>query len=152
MCGKFEMKQAEKEKWLGQQISAGGLAESVAETVAAKEGKIKAACIEVANIVNDWRTEIVGGLDADGAIKRKKTFFVRGRLAPSKEEKLVVLKENRKLIKEFKMRGNYEMKKGGEVNAFNLIQAVEEEGAGGQGADVDIEDLDLFFDDLEEDE
>ena len=23
MCGKFEMKQAEKEKWLGQQISAG---------------------------------------------------------------------------------------------------------------------------------
>ena len=67
-------------------------------------------------------------------------------------EKLVVLKENRKLIKEFKMRGNYKMKKGGEVNAFNLIQAVEEEGAGGQGADVDIEDLDLFFDDLEEDE
>ena len=75
MCGKSEMKQAEKEKWLGQQISAGGLAESVAETVAAKEGKIKAACIEVANIVNDWRTEIVGGLDADGAIKRKKCFL-----------------------------------------------------------------------------
>ena len=60
-----------RKKWLGQQISAGGLAESVAETVAAKEGKIKAACIEVANIVNDWRTEIVGGLDADGEIKRK---------------------------------------------------------------------------------
>ena len=52
-----------RKKWLGQQISAGGLAESVAETVAAKEGKIKAACIEVANIVNDWRTEIVGGLE-----------------------------------------------------------------------------------------
>ena len=31
-------------------------------------------------------------------------FFVRGSLAPSKVEKLVVLKENRKLIKEFKMR------------------------------------------------
>ena len=92
MCGKFEMKQAEKEKWLGQQISAGGLAESVAETVAAKEGKIKAACIEVANIVNDWRTEIVGGFDADGAIKRKKMLFVRGSLAPSKMEELVVLK------------------------------------------------------------
>ena len=56
VCGKFEMKQAEREKWLGQQISAGGLAESVAETVAGKEGKIKAACIEVANIVNNWRT------------------------------------------------------------------------------------------------
>ena len=51
------------------------LAESVAKTVAAKEGEIKAACIEVANIVNDWRTEIVGGLDADGAIKRKKCFL-----------------------------------------------------------------------------
>ena len=46
----------------------------------------------------------------------------------------MVLKENRMLIKEFKMRGNYEMKKGGEVNAFNLIEAVEEDGAGGQGA------------------
>jgi len=46
----------------------------------------------VANIVNDWRTEIVGGLDADGAIKRKKMFFVRRSLAPSKVEKLVVLK------------------------------------------------------------
>ena len=77
MCGKFEMKQAEKEKWLGQQISARGLAESVAETVAAKEGKIKAACIEVANIVNDWRTEIVGGLDANGAIKRKNEEWLR---------------------------------------------------------------------------
>ena len=53
----------------------------------------------------------------------EKMFFVRGSLASSKVEKLVVLKENRKLIKEFKMRGNYEMKKGGEVNAFNLMQA-----------------------------
>ena len=59
MCGKSEMKQAEKEKWLGQQISARGLAESVAETVAAKEGKIKAACIEVAN------TALVQPLDSN---------------------------------------------------------------------------------------
>ena len=53
------------------------LTESVAKTVAAKEGKIKAACIEVANIVNDWRTEIVGGLDADGEIKRKNEEWLR---------------------------------------------------------------------------
>ena len=59
MCGDFEMKMAEKEKWLGQQLSAGGLAESVAETVNSKEGKIKAACLEIANIVNDWRAETV---------------------------------------------------------------------------------------------
>ena len=71
------MKQAEKEKWLGEQISAAGITESAADTVAAKEGKIKAACIEVANIVNDWRTEIVGGLDADGAIKRKNEEWLR---------------------------------------------------------------------------
>ena len=48
------------------------------------------------------------------------------------------------------MRGNYEMKKGGEVNAFNLIQAVEVEGRGGQEADIAEEDLDLYFDNLDE--
>ena len=53
MCGNFEMEMVEKDKWLGQQLSAGGLAESVAATVNAKEGKIKAACLEIANIVND---------------------------------------------------------------------------------------------------
>ena len=40
MCGKFEMKQAEKEKWLGQQISAGGLAEAVS---CSKRGKNKSS-------------------------------------------------------------------------------------------------------------
>ena len=64
MCGDFQMKTAEKEKWLGQQIAAGGLTDSVAETVNAKEGKIKAACLEIANIVNDWRAEEVGGLES----------------------------------------------------------------------------------------
>ena len=57
------MKTADQEKWLGQQIAAGGLADSVAATVDAKEGKIKAACLEIANIVNDWRAETVGGLE-----------------------------------------------------------------------------------------
>ena len=31
----------------------------------------------MANIVNDWRTEIVGGLDANGAIKRKNEEWLR---------------------------------------------------------------------------
>ena len=31
----------------------------------------------MANIVNDWRTEIVGGLDADGEIKRKNEEWLR---------------------------------------------------------------------------
>jgi hypothetical protein len=62
-CGNFEMKPAQKEKWLGQQISAEGLANSVDETVNAKEGKIKAACLEIANITNDWRSETIGGFE-----------------------------------------------------------------------------------------
>ena len=31
----------------------------------------------MANIVNDWRTEIVGSLDADGEIKRKNEEWLR---------------------------------------------------------------------------
>ena len=77
-------------------------------------------------------------------------FLIRGRLAPSKVEKLVVLKENRKLVKEFKLRSDYNIKEGGDANAFNLIQAAEVEGPGGQEADIAEEDLDLYFDDLDE--
>ena len=42
------------------------------------------------------------------------------------------------------------MKEGGDANAFDLIQAVEVEGPGGQEADIAEEDLDLYFDDLDE--
>ena len=62
-CGKVQMKPKETEKWLGQQISSGGLADSVAATVAAREPKIKGACLEIANIVNDWRSQAVGGME-----------------------------------------------------------------------------------------
>ena len=62
-CGEFEIRMVEQEKWLGQQISANGLADSVAATVETKEGKVKAACLEIANIVNDWRAETVGELE-----------------------------------------------------------------------------------------
>ena len=63
MCGEVDMKAKESEKWLGQQISGGGLAESVAATVAAREPKIRAACLEIANIVNDWRSQAIGGME-----------------------------------------------------------------------------------------
>jgi hypothetical protein len=63
MCGNFETKEVEFEKWLGQLISAEGLADSVAKTVAAREGKIKAACLEIAQIVIDWRLQVVGGME-----------------------------------------------------------------------------------------
>ena len=63
MCGEVKMNIKETDKWLGQQISSGGLAESVAATVAAREAKIRGAALEIANIVNDWRSEAAGGMN-----------------------------------------------------------------------------------------
>lgn len=63
MCGEFETKLKGKFKWLGQILSEGGLSESVAETVAAREGKIRGACLEIMAIVNDWRSRIEGGME-----------------------------------------------------------------------------------------
>ena len=63
MCGEFETKLKTKFKWLGQILSEGGLSESVAETVAAREGKIRGACLEIMAIVNDWRSRIEGGME-----------------------------------------------------------------------------------------
>ena len=64
MCGDFPTKEKQCEKWLGQQISALGLADSVAKTIENREGRMKAACREIANIVNDWRSRAVGGMEA----------------------------------------------------------------------------------------
>jgi hypothetical protein len=64
MCGKVETKETESDKWLGQYLSAGGLGDSVMKTIAAKEGKIRGACLEIANIVEDWRAQAVGGIDS----------------------------------------------------------------------------------------
>ena len=41
----------------------GGLPKSVAATVQSREGKIRGACLEIAQIVNDWRAHIVGGME-----------------------------------------------------------------------------------------
>ena len=62
MCGPWEMKIKPVDAWLGQCISSKGLADSVRETVSAREGKIRGACLEVAQIVNDWRSHIAGGM------------------------------------------------------------------------------------------
>ena len=47
MCGGVSMIQKKKDKWLGQQLSEGGLADAVAATVAAREGKIRGAGLEI---------------------------------------------------------------------------------------------------------
>jgi hypothetical protein len=62
-CGEIETKLKEKFKRLGQTLSSGGLAESVAATIEAREGKIRAACLEIAQIINDWRSHVVGGME-----------------------------------------------------------------------------------------
>ena len=63
MCGEIETELKDSFKWLGQIIASGGLSESVAATVEAREGKIRGACLEIAKIVNDWRAHIVGGME-----------------------------------------------------------------------------------------
>ena len=52
-CGEFCTKEKQEEKWLGQYISGLGLADSVAKTVEAREGKIKGACMEIASIYSE---------------------------------------------------------------------------------------------------
>ena len=63
MCGNFETKLQEQFKWLGQILSSGGLGESVAATVESREGKIRGACLEISQIINDWRSRAVGGME-----------------------------------------------------------------------------------------
>ena len=41
----------------------GGLFESVAATIEDREGKIRGASLEIGQIVNDWRSQAVGGMD-----------------------------------------------------------------------------------------
>ena len=54
MCGEVKMGEVKVWKWL---------ADSVAETVAARMGRVKAAGLEIAEIINDWRARAAGGLD-----------------------------------------------------------------------------------------
>ena len=64
LCGEFITEEKEHEKWLGQYLSGGGLSDSVAKTVDAREEKIRGACLEVAQIVNDWRARVTGGMES----------------------------------------------------------------------------------------
>ena len=63
LCGDFITKEKEEEKWLGQILSNAGLADCVEKTVVTRTGKIKAACLEIIQVVNDWRAEVVGGME-----------------------------------------------------------------------------------------
>ena len=63
LCGEVEVNPKKSDKWLGQQLAEGGLNESVAETVSAREAKVKGAAMEIVSIVKDWRTDAVGGME-----------------------------------------------------------------------------------------
>ena len=63
LCGDFEPDRKSSLKWLGQFLSEGGLSESVAATVEARGGKIRGACLEISQIVNDWRSKAAGGME-----------------------------------------------------------------------------------------
>ena len=63
MCGNIETELKQSFKWLGQILSSGGLAKSVAATVQSREGKMRGACLEIAQIVNGWRAHTVGGME-----------------------------------------------------------------------------------------
>ena len=71
----------------------------------------------------------------------------RGRLAV---EELVVLKENRKLLRDFQCNSEYKMSEGSKQNAFDLIEAIVEEREGEvDNMEVLEEELELFYDCLE---
>ena len=60
MCGNFETNLKQQFRWLGQILSSGGLGESVAATVESQEGKIRGACLEISQIINDWGITNIG--------------------------------------------------------------------------------------------
>ena len=61
MCGDFLMKEKVTDKWLGDIFHQGGLAASVIATIKDREPKVKAACYEAAAIVEDMRSQCIGG-------------------------------------------------------------------------------------------
>ena len=60
-CGNFQTLEKVSDKWLGDIFHQSGLAESVVATIKDRVAKVKAACFEAAAIVDDWRSQCVGG-------------------------------------------------------------------------------------------
>ena len=61
MCGDFETRMVDSDKWLGDWLHSGGSGESCHETIRQREGKVRGAALEIAAIVDDWRAGVVGG-------------------------------------------------------------------------------------------
>ena len=64
-CGSFEVTEKEQEKWLGDYFVGGtNLGDSVLVTIQERMGKCKAACMEIITIIQDLRSQVVGGFTA----------------------------------------------------------------------------------------
>ena len=61
MCSDVNIKVVKCDKWLGDYLHSDGLPESVTETIRQREGKVKGAALEIAEIVDDCRARTVGG-------------------------------------------------------------------------------------------
>ena len=64
MFDNFQMKEKNKEKWLGETLSNGGVAQSAQSTITERSGRAKGASIEVKAIIEDFRMQCVGGIIA----------------------------------------------------------------------------------------
>ena len=61
VCGAFQLKEKEFDKYLGEIFHTDGLGRSALETIKARAGKIKAVGYEIKAIMEDYRAEVVGG-------------------------------------------------------------------------------------------
>ena len=59
MCSDVNIKVVRCDKWLGDYLHSDGLPESVTETIRQREGKVKGAALEIAEIVDVWRARTV---------------------------------------------------------------------------------------------
>ena len=60
--GKFELKEKEADKYLGQMLHSGGLGTSAEATVEERTGRIKGAAMEIKAIIEEFQTQAMGGL------------------------------------------------------------------------------------------
>ena len=66
VCGAFQLKEKELNKYLGEIFHTDGLGRSALETIKARAGKIKAVGYEIKALMEDYRAEVVGGALSQG--------------------------------------------------------------------------------------
>ena len=76
-------------------------------------------------------------------------FHIRGRLAPAKAEMLIVMRENQRMVQDFKLNSHYSLNKS-EHNAFEGVELETVEGGGATAEEE--EEFQLYLEDLEAEE